>query len=78
MKVITNVRIFDYKNYIENGYVVFDEKIIEVGPMSKYQDKGVKPIDAGQTVSSDIAWAHLPWTPRPELVDPQLDTFFIS
>jgi hypothetical protein len=25
MKVITNVRIFDYKNYIENGYVVFDK-----------------------------------------------------
>ena len=36
MKVITNVRIFDYKNYIENGYVVFDEKIIEV----KYSNVG--------------------------------------
>ena len=45
MKVITNVRIFDYKNYIENGYVVFDKQIIEVGPMSSYKDKGVKPID---------------------------------
>ena len=45
MKVITNVRIFDYQNYIENGYVVFDKQILEVGPMSEYQDKGVKPID---------------------------------
>ena len=59
MKVITNVRIFDYKNYIENGYVVFDEKIIEVGPMSKYQDKGVKPIDGqGQLLLPNFVCNH--------------------
>lgn len=59
MKVITNVRIFDYKNYIENGYVVFDEKIIEVGPMNKYQDKGVKPIDGqGQLLLPNFVCNH--------------------
>ena len=59
MKVITNVRIFDYKNYIENGYVVFDDKIIEVGPMSKYQDKGVKPIDGqGQLLLPNFVCNH--------------------
>ena len=59
MKVITNVRIFDYKNYIENGYVVFDKQIIEVGPMSKYQDKGVKPIDGqGQLLLPNFVCNH--------------------
>lgn len=59
MKVITNVRIFDYKNYIENGYVVFDKKIIEVGPMSEYKDKGVKPIDGqGQLLLPNFVCNH--------------------
>ena len=59
MKVITNVRIFDYKNYIENGYVVFDKQIIEVGPMSQYKDKGVKPIDGqGQLLLPNFVCNH--------------------
>ena len=59
MKVITNVRIFDYQNYIENGYVVFDKQILEVGPMSKYQDKGVKPIDGqGQLLLPNFVCNH--------------------
>lgn len=59
MKVITNVRIFDYKNYIENGYVVFDKRIIEVGPMSEYKDKGVKPIDGqGQLLLPNFVCNH--------------------
>ncbi len=59
MKVITNVRIFDYKNYIENGYVVFDKQIIEVGPMSNYKDKGVKPIDGqGQLLLPNFVCNH--------------------
>ena len=59
MKVITNVRIFDYKNYIENGYVVFDKQIIEVGPMSKYKDKVVKPIDGqGQLLLPNFVCNH--------------------
>ena len=59
MKVITNVRIFDYKNYIENGYVVFDKQIIEVGPMSQYKDNGVKPIDGqGQLLLPNFVCNH--------------------
>ena len=59
MKVITNVRIFDYKNYIENGYVVFDKQIIEVGPMPEYKDKGVKPIDGqGQLLLPNFVCNH--------------------
>ena len=37
MKAIINARIYDYKNYIENGYVLFDKKIIKVGPMKEYK-----------------------------------------
>ena len=37
MRAIINARIYDYENYIENGYVLFDEQIIEVGPMSQYK-----------------------------------------
>ena len=41
MKVIINARIYDYQNYIENGYVIFDKQIKEVGEMKNY-----KPIEA--------------------------------
>jgi cytosine/adenosine deaminase-related metal-dependent hydrolase len=37
MKVIINARIYDYVNYIECGYVLFDKQIIKVGPMSQYK-----------------------------------------
>ena len=37
MKVIINARIYDYQNYIENGYVVFDKQIKEVGEMKNYK-----------------------------------------
>ena len=37
MKVIINARIYDYQNYIENGYVVFDKQIKAVGEMKNYK-----------------------------------------
>ena len=37
MKVIINARIYDYSNYIENGYVVFDKTIKEVGSMKEFK-----------------------------------------
>lgn len=40
MFALTNVRIYDFENYIENGYIVFDEKIREVGEMNDFADKG--------------------------------------
>ena len=37
MKTIINARIYDYKNYIENGFVRFDEKgIVDVNEMSRF------------------------------------------
>ena len=45
MNALINVRIFDYENYIESGYVVFDERVQEVGKMSEFKNKGYKIID---------------------------------
>lgn len=46
MKAIINARIYDYKDYIENGFAVFDKQIIEVGPMSSYKKRSdVEEID---------------------------------
>jgi cytosine/adenosine deaminase-related metal-dependent hydrolase len=37
MKAIINLRIYDYEKYIENGYIIFDKKIIEVGKMEDFK-----------------------------------------
>ena len=36
IKALINVRIYDYQNYIENGYIIFDQKILKVGPMEEF------------------------------------------
>ena len=59
MKALVNVRIFDYKNYIENGYVVFDEVIHEVGEMKNFKDKGYQVVDGkGQLLMPNFVCAH--------------------
>ena len=59
MKALINVRIYDYKNYIENGYVVFDELIHEVGEMKSFKDKGYQIIDGkGQLLMPNFVCAH--------------------
>ena len=59
MKAITNVRIYDYQNYIENGYVVFDELIREVGDMKNFKDKGYQVIDGkSQLLMPNFVCAH--------------------
>ncbi len=35
-KAIINVKIFDYETYIENGFCIFDEKIVKIGEMKDY------------------------------------------
>lgn len=45
MKAIINARIYDYVNYIESGYVLFDKRIIKVGPMSEYKNADYEEID---------------------------------
>ncbi len=51
MKALINCRLYDYKNYMENAYVVFDEKIIEIGDMSDFK-KG--KIDEVIDVNNDV------------------------
>ena len=59
MKALINVRIFDYQNYIENGYVVFDKKIVKVGKMSEFKNEGYSLIDGkGQLLLPNFVCAH--------------------
>lgn len=59
MKAIINARIYDYDNYTESGYVVFDKKIIKVGPMSDFVDNNYKIIDAkGDLLLPTFVCAH--------------------
>ena len=59
MRAITNVRIFDYDQYIENGYVVFDQKIVKVGKMSDFKDDGYQVIDGkGQLLLPNFVCNH--------------------
>lgn len=59
MNALINVRIFDYENYIESGYVLFDEHIKEVGKMSDFTNKGYKVIDGkGQLLMPNFVCAH--------------------
>jgi len=46
MKAIINARIYDYDTYIENGYVIFCETIIEIGPMTSFEGE-YEVYDAG-------------------------------
>lgn len=39
MKAIINARIYDYQNYIKNGFVIFDKEIIKVGDMKDFNNE---------------------------------------
>ncbi len=59
MKALVNVRIFDYQNYIENGYVVFDKVIQEVGEMKNFKNSDYQIIDGkGQLLLPNFVCAH--------------------
>lgn len=45
MKSLINARIYDYENYIENGYVTFDKTIQSVGPMEDFTASGETIVD---------------------------------
>lgn len=47
MKAIINVRIYDFINYIDNGYIIFDKKIIETGNMKDF-NKTMERIDGNR------------------------------
>ncbi len=59
MTAIINVRIYDYNRYIENGYVIFDKKIVKAGPMSEFKDDGYKVVDGqGQLLLPNFVCNH--------------------
>ena len=37
MYAIINARIYDYRQYIDHGFIIFNEKIIDIGIMSEYK-----------------------------------------
>ena len=45
MNAIINARIYDYETYIENGYLLFDEKIVEVGEMKNFKNKSFDKVE---------------------------------
>lgn len=58
-KAIINVRIYDFQSYIEKGYVVFDDKILEVGSMETFKEKNYEIIDgSGYLVMPGLVTGH--------------------
>jgi len=45
IKAIINTRIYDFQSFIEKGFVIFDDKILDVGPMKAFIDKQYEIID---------------------------------
>ena len=45
MNAIINARIYDYVTYIENGYLLYDGKIVEVGEMKNFKNKGYEKVE---------------------------------
>jgi len=58
-RAIINVRIYDFDEYIENGFVMFDDEIIEVGPMSAFAAQDLKIIDGkGKLLMPGLVCGH--------------------
>ena len=45
MNAIINARIYDYETYIENGYLLYNDKIVEVGDMKNFKNKGYDKVE---------------------------------
>lgn len=45
MKAIINTSVYDFEHFGEDQYVLFDEKIVETGPMAEFVDQGYEIID---------------------------------
>ncbi|PKK98180.1 MAG: amidohydrolase [Tenericutes bacterium HGW-Tenericutes-2] len=44
-KAIINAKIYDFENFFENGFVIFDEKIIDIGDMSQFINNDYEILD---------------------------------
>lgn len=58
MKAIKNIRIYDFDNFIDNGYIIYDKNIIDVGSMENFDFTG-KVIDGkGKIVIPGLVNGH--------------------
>ena len=67
MKALIHVKLYDYNTYIENGFVVFDSQILEVGRMETFDgdreiDEISKEAEASKLFTSD-GWPYFPGAP---------------
>ncbi|MDT8336192.1 MAG: amidohydrolase family protein [Candidatus Izemoplasmatales bacterium] len=59
MYSIINAKIYDYKNYLDNGYLIFDDFVVEVGKMINYINKNYSEIDvSGNLVIPGFVTGH--------------------
>ncbi len=58
-KAIIHARIYDFNDYIDDGYILFDEHILAVGKMADYSSHGEQTIDAqGNLVLPNLVCGH--------------------
>lgn len=61
MFLIKNARLYDYTHYIDNGYLLFEERIQQVGPMSHYdklwRQLSAREQDELQIINAAGQWA---------------------
>ena len=59
LRALINVRIYDYDKYIRNGYIIYDEKIHEVGDMADFKNNFYLITDGkGKLVLPNFVCAH--------------------
>ena len=59
MFAFINARIYDYNRYLESGFIVFNQSIIEVGCMSEYVNRGYQELDlTGKLVLPGFVCGH--------------------
>ena len=46
IKAIINATLYDFYDYHEDSYILFDQEILEIAPMSRFTNKGYEIIDA--------------------------------
>ncbi|MDD3207241.1 MAG: amidohydrolase family protein [Bacilli bacterium] len=58
-KAIINVKIYDFAEFIDNGFVVFDHLVLQVGHMNDFVDDGYQIIDGqGAFLIPGLVCAH--------------------
>ena len=58
-KAIINAKIYDFAKFLDNGFVVFDHAINQVGTMENFVDEGYEIIDArGALLMPGLVCAH--------------------